>query len=387
MQDRACFTQVCSTCCFSAEGTDAGSVSCDDAVRSLCPDHKPDALSCILEEFYGEGGEFEPETQTDQTSSATISQLGIDIVDGEMPDSTIVVGSAAANLDTINELIQTDHHYYKEEPNITVASSVASIPTNIVNTSLLSSSKVLPSLAPTGLEGLKAKLALPSGQVVVVNSLAQSPVTTTSSATAGWNRMHTGSHSLSSSSKAALATMVDPNVVYAPRPVEAEPDSIDTLPEMEDGFLSDAEIMKSLEGLLSIDGFADQLQTQQQQQQQAVITADTPAPATTTATVKSRDRKRKLNSSVTNTVSPPVVHSQDLSRVTFGLDSEGNSEEEYQNGNLSPDSGYLSSPGNASSPESDRSSSPERDDIVSLMDEANWQQDPCFLDLFPEFQL
>jgi len=206
------------------------------------------------------------------------------------------VGSAATNVDTINELIHSDHHYYKVEP----AAPVASVPSNIC---VVSDS--LPTLAPKGLEGLGAKLAFPSSQVVVVSTLAQPPVVHSAPAVnvvAGWNATNFGAGGLGANSKAALATMVDPNVVCAPRSVRSQP-SVDTaVPDLTEEL--DADMWKSLEGLLSLEGLEDfpMDDVKPKEQQETMITESTPAPVTQ---AKSKGRKRKQSSLMDQSVSPP----------------------------------------------------------------------------------
>lgn len=347
-----------------------------------------DALLCILEELWRESGELEQETQTDKASTTPLCQLGVSIVDGEVSHRSDLVGSPTANVDTINELIQADHHYYKEEPSASIASSVASVPSNIVSTDLLNGSEVLPTLASNGLEGLGAELALPSSQMVVVSSQTQSPATPSSAATTGWAMAKSGTVHLNSNTKAAMATMVDPNIVCAPRPVRATPTEA-TVPEVDEGFTSfplDMDLdYESLEGLLSLDAIDNfPLQDPEaQQQQQAVITTSAPVSATVS---NSKSRKKKQSSAVVNSVPPPPPpHVSDWSHVTYGLDSEVTLEDNCQNGGVSPDSGFSGDLSDASSPMSDCTPSPGSvSDASAEMDGAEWQEDFTELKLFPD---
>ena len=348
-----------------------------------------DALLCILEELWRESGELKQETQADEASTAPLCQLGVSVADGEMSHRSDLVGSPTTNVDTINELIQSDHQYYKEEPSASIAGCVASVPSNIVSADLLDGSEVLPTLAPNGLEGLGAELALPSSQMVVVSSLAQTPATPSSAAATQWTQAKSGTFNLGSSNKAAMATMVDPNIVCAPRPVRALPTTPTetTVPDVEEGFTSfplDMDLdYESLEGLLSldaIDNFPLQEPEAQQQQQQAVITTSAPVSATVS---NSKGRKRKQSSAAVNSVSP--AHVSDLSHVTYGLDSEVSLEEDCQSGGIGSDSGFSGELSDASSPISDCTPSPGSvSDASTEMDGAGWQEDFTELKLFPD---
>ena len=343
---------------------------------------QPDALLCFLEELCRQSGELKPETQTAEACAPPLGQLGVCVADGEVPDGAGLVGSAAAHVDAINELIQSDHQYHKEEPCAPVASCVASAPSNSVGEGLLNGSEVLPALAPKGLQSRRAELALRPGQVVVVSSLAPSPAAPISAASAGWTSANSGTLSLGSSSKAAMMTiMVDPNVVCPPLPVRASPPAPEEaeVPEVAEelsGFQLDMDI-ESFADLLKMD-VDFPLNDPQPQQHQAVITASTPVSPTVS------NSKRKQSSAIINSVSPPV-HVGDVSRVTYGLESEAVAEEDCRNGSDSSDSGFSGDLDDERSAPSDGSSSPGSfSDSSAEMDGVEWQEDFTELKLFPE---
>jgi len=410
--DRARLPRVCSTCCFSAEGTDSGSVSSDDALRGLSTDDKSDALLRFLEEcLLPEDGELKQETQAAQPSQTLLGD-GRVIATGEVgrADGASVVGTAAADVDTINELIHSDHHYHKDAITITVASSDALIKP-VPST--------LPALAPKGLEGLRAKLALPARQVVVVAPPA--PVVAAAPVASPISPLRPVG--ASNQSRAALATMVDPNEVcgtLSPRQQDSDPNPASDVPDL--GSDLDLDMWKSLEGLLTLDGLeeftmdtetpessVDAVAQAEQVLQETV--ANLSSPTTPVASIiPPKSCKRKLlspPSPITPTVcaaSPPPAMVPDATHVLEGhsfetriVDGQTFVEvvfDEEQACKLSPsssvlsvsdlsDSGFSGSISNGSaSPLSDSDHSEENlNDFTMSLDGSGFLED--FGELFP----
>jgi len=265
-----------------------------------------------------------------------------------------VVGAAAANVDAINELIHSDHHYHKDAVAITVASSAL--------LKSVSAASTLPTLAPKGLEGLGAKLALPARQVVVVSPPAPVAAAAPAASPVSPLRISTGSQS-----RAALATMVDPNEVcgtLSPRQQEEELNTPD-VPDFTGDL--DLDMWKSLEGLLTLDGLeeftmenSESTDTQEEQlkQETAAIPSPTPSPVPHSLLSTSKNCKRKLLSPpspiapVACVASPPPALVPDATHVLEGhsfetrvVDGQTFVEvvfDEEQAGKLSPSASVLS---------------------------------------------
>ena len=352
---------------------------------------QPDALLHFLEEFCAQDGEFslQQEAQAEESSTASFSQLGVDTVVGQVPEGTIVVGSPAADMDSINELIQADHQYYKEEPSAPAVSCVASIPSSTVHTDLLHVKKATSLLAPASGGAIKAELVL-SGAENISSSTAQYTVSPSSAKSSRPRTTTAGNLSFNANSKAAMATMVDPNLVYSPRPKAAEPASLDSsFLDMDVGLLTDE---LGLDCLLDFGDLqditcADQTPPpNQQQQQQTVIAVSTPAPVPST---KSKCTKSKQNIVTVNSMTSAPTENHVSSPVICGLESDVASYEfnKLQQGNQSPDSGFSSDSSDFASHGLDIASSPDSCNS-SEAESFDWQEEFSVpLDLFPDVGL
>lgn len=371
MQDRACLTQVCSTCCFSAEGTDSGFVSRDDAVRSLCFDHKPDSLLCLLEEFSGEVGGYKSEEETAEASQTSINQLGVELTIGEVAQTGTMVGPTTTELDSINELIFSEHHYYKaQEPRVCISSVHAAASDSIVDSKISNlSSPVMLNIEGIGTE-LVLYSTLPSAATPDPVFSRSVPATSLATTVNPSNRWNTVSSNLSSSDRAALTRMVNPNDIFTPRPIRIESEG-DCNGLLHEEFLRDLELDKMLESEDMFSTLSEFLQFPSEDSapipQNLITRYEVSAPMVSSSPVtkcSTTTRKRKKGS--TPSASPAIVNSAasptplvpDMSDIGF----DGTLDEDVHR---SPDSGCFSNKSDSSSPLCERTLSPSSDDSGS----------------------
>jgi len=314
-------------------------------VRGLCTDPKPAAMLHFLETFVREnlsewgGAGFKQEAQTEEPNATPLSEFGTSLA-GELPEGTPVVGSSSADLDSINELIQSDHLYYKEEEELKTSShneaGLMAIPTdsnnNVVIGDLRSAGGDIISPATLIAEGLGGEFTLPTGQVVVITSSA--PPSSTVTDTTRWStpsQASTTTITTPSSNKAALTMMVDPNEVYTPRSVLTQNNAVATgataatTHEAKDDDLLDMNLdldaVLDYESFLNFDSLEQGFSTlpptsnEEQQNHQSMITGTIPplVKADFRDVTNCNGRKRKLSS--VSSVSPPPVHVPDMSHV------------------------------------------------------------------------
>jgi len=313
-------------------------------VRGLSTDLKLDAMLHYFETFLREdlsgcgGAGFKQEAQTEEPNATPVSEFGTSLA-GELPEGTPVVGSSSADLDSINELIQTDHLYYKEVEELKTSShneaGLMAIPidsnNNVVIGELRSAGGDIICPATLNAEGLGAEFTLPTGQVVVITSSA--PPSSTVTDTTRWStpsQASTTTITTPSSNKAALTMMVDPNEVYTPRSVLTQNNAVATGPtaatthEAKDDDLLDMNLdlaALDYESFVNFDSLEQGFSTlpptsnEEQQNHQSMITGTIPplVKADFSDVTNCNGRQRKLSS--VSSVSPPPVHVPDMSHV------------------------------------------------------------------------
>lgn len=274
----------------------------------MCPDPESSLLR-LLEEIDGKAGNFEPETQTDASSASPLFELGLAVGDGT--DGATMVGSPAANVDTINELIQSDHHYHKQVEESALSPSSPCV-------------EVL-STVTASQEGIVPDQALPSSQTVVMECVQEtvSPVMTSSTVICSDIAVGDGE-------EAVLGQVVDPNEVCDVGLLHVKTEPTPTSGSNVIDIISSLEDLINNESLLGSDSLT--CSTSELQQQQALITSPTAAENCTSA--KRLSRKRKMVLPATVTFPGPV--SDDSSNFIYELDHD----ETFSQG--SPDSGFSS---------------------------------------------
>lgn len=283
-----------------------------------------------------------------------------------------MVGTTATNVDTINELIQSDHQYHKEEPKglslHCPLTHSASSDLTVMSTSTSSLLSHLPTqrTVPAAHSLLSTSTTLCSSSSAVVRGRVVKPSATLSPSTAG---------------QLSVVTMVDPNMVYTPRPrqpVDA------TVPDDTDSDFMSPDMMEScLDGLLSLEDLPDfSILDQKPQQQQTVITSSSlPSSAEMKHSVSST---RSSPTSTTVMCSSPTATVRNVTPSTTALEVKSLPNSDDQDEQHSADSGFSSD----GSYLSDSSPSP-----VSLassdMDSLHWQEDfvSVGMDLFPDVGL
>lgn len=290
---------------------------------------------------------------------------------------------------SINELIQSDHQYHKEEP------KVLPVPTtpfsSNVSTSLLDGRQVI-----TTVPSSHPSLPL-SAQPTTLQSAAM--VSSSSACLAGptglASRGRPTRPSPFSSSKMSMTTMVDPNMVYSPRPRVPELSQLDDS-NMDNSSLLSPDMLESLDGLLSLEDLVDLSDLDQkpdpsQKAQQTVITSSSPPPSGGSAAVSKNSTQRKTSTLKTTR----AVKQEQPAHVFSNSKPKGHQpvpgQTEGQDGYLSPDSGFVSDSSDGSLADlSDSSPSP-----ASLsspdMEALGWQEDfinvSMDLQLFPDVGL
>ncbi|KAL8605127.1 hypothetical protein ACOMHN_018928 [Nucella lapillus] len=201
--------------------------------------------------------------------------------------------------------------------------------------------------------------------------------------------------SSASSSKLSVTMMVDPNMVYSPRPRIEEPCVVDThVTDMDDsGFLS-ADMLESLDGLLSFEdlpyfSLLDQKPQPQSQKPQTVIT---PSSAPSCVATGSKASQKKQTASIAKVQQPAHTVFSTTDKIQ-GIQSTTTTpvKAETQDRHLSPDSGFASDSGSDSASYlSDSSPSPGSLNSPD-MEGLSWQEDfvnvSMDLELFPDVGL
>lgn len=333
----------------------------------MFPDFEPDTLLHFLEEL---SAEMEDSSTNQGRQTAAIStecvRHGKSRSDGgEWGPGRTMVGSPAADVDSIKEVIHADHQYHKEEPTAEPAFSLSNVS---VSSQLPSeaSDKVFPAHLSQGWEGFDTALILPSDDMTMddlTHSVA--PHTSVTGCEAG-----NMSSDLHSQQRDLTGIMNSPHAHSAHGERSRIQGEATT-------FLS-KEMLESLEGLLKLDDFTSVMLTNEQ-----LLTA---APSSTDSAVTPGIEYSPENQQQSEAMCSVLDHPQDIRESFFGFHPDSCSQEkECDSECLSPDSGFSETVEDADSSFSDISPSP-----VSLscedMDSVVWQDSFVDLDLqlFPD---
>ena len=359
-------------------------------IVSLCV-FQSDPLLYLLEEFNQQsGGGLQSQEETTSPCTTPLGELGIGEMSGEVVGEADVVGSAAAQLDTINELIQSEHHYFKIQPTTDVGSNVVVSSTNVHDT------VNKPQISLLGSESLGAQLSLPTSQQRQVVVISRPPVPASSTSRplqaiapnlaprpiAPKVEPRSLLNTTILSTREALSRMVNPNEVCVPR-TALQPDLATTSTDaglLQDNLLPDLEfdkIFDESENLLSFEHLSEFLQFPAEEQQNLITEL-----GNSEKDLK-KDKAQDVNVvSHVNVPTSPTVSVPDMSRVDF--DSSFDEDFVSSSGQRSPDSGFsTSSYSTSSSPHYDPLSSPHSDaNDISLQDNIlDWGED-AFLSVF-----